>query len=306
MDRAGPMAQANKLTVFYDGACPLCHREIAFYRGREGADEIAWVDVSRTAEDEVAPGLSKDSALARFHVLRSDGSVVSGGRAFAELWTALPGFRLLGRVFRARPLAWTLNRAYVLFLKYRPCLQAAVASRATDRARAVPAWLLRDLRSNHAGETGAVAIYRGILAVSRSDDIRGFAERHLETERRHLALIETVLPERSRSVCLPLWRVAGFLTGAVPALFGPGAVFATIDAVETFVDGHYRAQVERLSREGGHDALRDLLERCRGDELRHRDEARGLLDTPRGIIAKAWCRAIGAGSAVAAASARRL
>ena len=32
----------------------------------------------------------------------------------------------------------------------------------------IPAWLRRDLRSDHAGESGAVEIYRGILAVSRS------------------------------------------------------------------------------------------------------------------------------------------
>jgi demethoxyubiquinone hydroxylase (CLK1/Coq7/Cat5 family) len=36
-----------------------------------------------------------------------------------------------------------------------------------------------------------------------------------------------------------LWRVAGWLTGALPALFGRAAVLRTIDAVETFVEGHY-------------------------------------------------------------------
>ena len=47
-------------------------------------------------------------------------------------------------------------------------------------ARPLP-WLERELRSDHAGETGAVFIYRGIAAVARwrnSAELLGFAERH--------------------------------------------------------------------------------------------------------------------------------
>ena len=129
----------KKLTVFYDGGCPLCVREIGFYRRRKGADEIRWVDVSEipvseigsspAGEGEVAPGLSCRQALARFHVLDSDGRLVSGGEAFAVLWRALPGFRLLGRLCRVPPLPRILNFAYDRFLKIRPWLQARVRAR---------------------------------------------------------------------------------------------------------------------------------------------------------------------------------
>lgn len=128
------MAKAEKLTVFYDGACPLCELEISFYRRRQGADEVSWVDVSGTSIDEVAPGLSRDKALARFHVMHPDGALVSGGRAFADLWSILPGFSPWGRLLRYRPLTWVLNRAYDLFLGFRPRLQAMMAARQTHRA----------------------------------------------------------------------------------------------------------------------------------------------------------------------------
>lgn len=111
------------LTVFYDGACPLCAREIAFYRSRKGAARVSWVDVAACAQETVTPGLSKQAALARFHVRHADGRLVSGGAAFTALWVALPGFRLLGRLFQLPPLAWTIDRAYPLFLKVRPRLQ---------------------------------------------------------------------------------------------------------------------------------------------------------------------------------------
>ena len=300
------MANTEKLTVFYDGACPLCDREISFYRRRKGAGGVSWVDVSRSPEEEVAPGLSKERALARFHVRNADGTIVSGGAAFAGLWAVLPGFRLLGRLFQIRPLTWALNRAYVLFLGFRPRLQNLVSRRQACRTDALPDWLVRDLRSDHAGETGAVAIYRGILALSRSAEIRTFAAAHLKTERQHLELIETVLPRRDRSIFLPLWRAAGFVTGAVPALFGRRAVFATIDAVETFVDRHYADQVDRLSRAGTHAELRTLLERCRPDEVCLRDEARGSLVGPPGAVTRVWCWMIAAGSAAAVAVARRV
>ena len=96
----------------------------------------------------------------------------------------------------------------------------------------IPAWLLGELRSDQAGETGAVAIYQGILWVSRDAKIRHFAKHHLRTEKSHLSKINSVIPENSRSRLLPLWRAAGFVTGALPSLFGASAIYATIAAVE--------------------------------------------------------------------------
>ena len=109
-----------------------------------------------------------------------------------------------------------------------------------------PARLVSDLRTDHAGEAGAVMIYRGILATTRDASVRSFAQAHLATEAAHLATIEQLLAPRHRSRLLPLWRTAGWLTGALPAWVGPRAVFATIAAVETFVDHHYTEQIEAI------------------------------------------------------------
>jgi ubiquinone biosynthesis monooxygenase Coq7 len=169
-----------------------------------------------------------------------------------------------------------------------------------------PAWLIADLRSDHAGETGAVWIYRGILAVARDPGLRAFAERHKQTEQGHLDLLEEVLPPADRSRLLPLWRVAGFLTGFLPALFGPRAVYATIDAVESFVDHHYQDQLDRLDAAGIHPALRALLAECQADEIHHRDEAREAAGPPPGALLRAWAWLVGAGSKAAVAAARRV
>jgi ubiquinone biosynthesis monooxygenase Coq7 len=178
----------------------------------------------------------------------------------------------------------------------------------------VPPALWGDLRSDHAGETGAVWIYHGVLAFSRDPGVRAFAQQHRATEQEHLRLITPLLPWPRRSRLLVPWRIAGWLTGALPALAGPRAVYATIAAVETFVDRHYQQQIDAIDalppaeREAAA-PLRALLERCRLDECHHRDEAaaaEALRQRPPGALLRAWCAVVGRGSAAAVVVARRI
>ena len=183
-------------------------------------------------------------------------------------------------------------------------------SLARTRIVILPAWLEGDLRTDHAGETGAVWIYHGILSVSRNPIVREFAQRHLKTEKRHLYEIGSVLKRTRRSRLLPVWRIAGFITGAVPALIGSRWVFYTIEAVETFVDAHYELQIRRLEAIRNLDpdmaAVRTILEACRADEIAHRDEALQIATKRPGLLAQLWCALVSLGSRIAVACARRI
>jgi demethoxyubiquinone hydroxylase (CLK1/Coq7/Cat5 family) len=296
----GPVA-SGALLVLYDGACPLCAREIAHYAGLSPVAPVHFRDVAAAPEGDLGCGIERDIALARMHVVEPDGTVRSGARAFIALWKRMPGWRWLGRLASVPPMPWLLEIAYRAFLRVRPALQAR-ARRAVDPVR----WLERELRSDHAGESGAVMIYRGILAVSRDAAVRAFAQRHLQTEQRHLAAMETLVPPASRTRLLPAWRLAGFLTGALPALASPQVVYATIAAVETFVDRHYLQQIERLPVDGEGGSLRAQLESFRHDELEHRDEAAALAAVRRGPLLRAWAAVVEAGSAAAVVVARRI
>ncbi len=187
--------------------------------------------------------------------------------------------------------------------KLRPPPQ--VRSELAEPAAPYPQWLEQELRSDHAGETGAVWIYRGVLSVTRDPGIRAFAQRHLKTEQRHLGLLENLLLARQRSRLVPIWRIAGFLTGALPALIGARAVYATVAAVETFVDRHYAQQIERLEPDGRWSSLRETLETCRLDEVSHRDESRDAAGDI-GPAIRTWCYLVAVGSAAAVALARRI
>lgn len=293
----------STLTVLYDGACPLCRREIAVYQGLQpirANQTLSFADISR-ADCPLPPGGERSQYLARFHVQRSDGQVLSGAKAFVALWATLPGWRYLEMAARLPGATPALELVYRLFLRVRPQMQGMAKAFEAPR---VAADLAGDLRSDQAGETGAVWIYRGLLTVSRDEGVREFAKRHLSTEQSHLDKINAVLPWPQRSRLLPGWRVAGFITGALPALFGPRAVYATIAAVETFVDTHYQHQIDKLKGQPEHAKLLALLVECQQEECEHRDEALALQATPPGWPLRAWCKLVGSGSAAAVGIAR--
>ena len=107
-------------TVYYDGACPLCSKEIDTYRRAQGADDLAWVDAANCDKNQLGGDLDSNTALARMHVRDESGNLISGAAAFAAIWARLPKTRWLGRLMGTRPVLWILEPAYIVFLKIRP------------------------------------------------------------------------------------------------------------------------------------------------------------------------------------------
>ena len=116
----------EKLTVYYDGGCPLCIKEISFYKRKDIGNNISWVDVTHSDEQTLGPGLDKEIALKRFHARSSSGELYSGSRAFTEVWLNLPGFHALGKLSSTRFLGGALEYLYRGFLLVRPLMQRIV------------------------------------------------------------------------------------------------------------------------------------------------------------------------------------
>lgn len=136
MHDPSPQAMQPTVTVFYDGSCPLCATEIQFYQRRRGPEQVTWIDASACSNSMLAPGLSRADALRRFHVRDAAGQLASRGRAFAVLWSALPAFSWLGRLFlQNRGLSWLLaGRALHAFPRWAP------ASAGVGASLAKPSW----------------------------------------------------------------------------------------------------------------------------------------------------------------------
>lgn len=117
-----PAGEGCGLTVYYDGSCPLCRREIGLYQGLHAAQPLRWHDVSSQAPEDSQ--LSQSQAMARLHVRDARGQVLSGAAAFVALWACLPGWRHLARLARLPGVLWLMEGSYRGFLRLRPGLQA--------------------------------------------------------------------------------------------------------------------------------------------------------------------------------------
>lgn len=120
--RIGGMANPA-LTVWFDGACPLCTAEIALMRRLDTNGAIDFVDVA--VPDAVCP-LDRAELLSRFHAQEAGKPIVSGAAAFAAMWRAVPLLRPLGISAQFPPALWLLERAYRLFLRVRPAIVRAL------------------------------------------------------------------------------------------------------------------------------------------------------------------------------------
>ena len=109
----------SAMTVFYDGACPLCSREIAFYKKRKSLSSLTWVDVSNCAKNDIPNGLTRHEVMARFHVRLADGTLRSGPRGFGEIWARMQGFAWLGKALQTNCLQPLLEWLYRGFLVVR-------------------------------------------------------------------------------------------------------------------------------------------------------------------------------------------
>lgn len=106
-------------TVYFDGGCPVCSREIAMYQRQPGGESVCWVDVTQCDPAALGDGLSREAAMARLHMRLPDGRLVSGAAAFTGMWAALPRWAWLGRLLGTRATLWLLEGGYRFFLLVR-------------------------------------------------------------------------------------------------------------------------------------------------------------------------------------------
>lgn len=137
----------------------------------------------------------------------------------------------------------------------------------------------RLLKVDHAGEHGAVNIYRAQILVSKilRPSLVPKLKHFKEHEERHLSIFGAELERRDIRRCRSFWfcGVGGWVLGFLTALLGKAGVMACTAAVETVVTEHLFHQLEFMQQRGGaagYDAVNDIIE----EELEH--QRTGILE----------------------------
>jgi predicted DCC family thiol-disulfide oxidoreductase YuxK len=97
------------LTLLFDGACPLCRREVEALRSRDrGEGRICFVDIDAPDYDPAAhAGISYREAMGRMHAIGADGRVIRDVAAFRE------AYRLVGMGWLYAPTSWPMLKPVV-------------------------------------------------------------------------------------------------------------------------------------------------------------------------------------------------
>jgi len=106
------------LTVFFDGACPICAREIAFMKRLDRRRQLTYCDFSRPDYDATSIGLSPSTLSEVIHARWADGRVITGVAVFQAMWEAV-GLGALAKLSRLPFIEPLVSRAYAWFARNR-------------------------------------------------------------------------------------------------------------------------------------------------------------------------------------------
>ena len=107
------------LTVYYDGKCGLCRREIEYYKRVAPTDRFVWLDIATDPAGLADLNISQADALRRLHALDSSGNTYVGVAAFIAIWQGLNYWRYLAMIIKLPLLQSSAAFLYDRFADYR-------------------------------------------------------------------------------------------------------------------------------------------------------------------------------------------
>ncbi len=109
-----------KIKVFFNNSCNICKAEIDHYK-KHSDENLEWVDITNNREAINLTSKSSEELLRRLHII-DNGIVISGAKAFVIIWSKIPKYKFLSKIFGFKPLFIIFHYlyefvAYFLFLK---------------------------------------------------------------------------------------------------------------------------------------------------------------------------------------------
>ena len=127
-----------KLTIFFDGGCPLCKREVDFLQSRNQKGYLSFIDINTSDFYlDLKYEITYKQAMERIHALKKDGSIIKDIKVFQEAYS----LSSLGWIYAPTKLpiidkliafVYRLWAKYRLRLTFRPSIEKLCATKGCD------------------------------------------------------------------------------------------------------------------------------------------------------------------------------
>lgn len=120
------MSVVYPLTIFYDGACGACSKEMGYYRSI--ADQrVQFVNIAADNFDAESFGKTIDDFQKQLHARDANGQYFTGVEAFRQLWDALPSplYPMLSTVIGLPGINLAARTGYAVFARFRHLLPSS-------------------------------------------------------------------------------------------------------------------------------------------------------------------------------------
>lgn len=108
------------ITVFYDGKCGLCSKEINHYRKIAPGGVFNWQDITESADNLKEEGVTLSQGLKFLHAKDGNGKMHVGVDAFILIWRRIGRLWRILAIFVSLPLIKQMaNFSYKLFANWR-------------------------------------------------------------------------------------------------------------------------------------------------------------------------------------------
>ncbi len=116
--------KVNELTVFYDGACGVCRREIESFRRRDRDGLLTLIDIAASTFDPAQYGRDLQTFMKKLHVRDVAGNFHTGVDALTRIWAIMPQpeLHLLSAVVAFPGINTVARSGYWLFARCRKYL----------------------------------------------------------------------------------------------------------------------------------------------------------------------------------------
>ncbi|MGB0238632.1 MAG: thiol-disulfide oxidoreductase DCC family protein [Cycloclasticus sp.] len=107
------------ITVFYDGKCGLCSKEINHYRKIAPSNIFNWQDITESADELNQEGITLAEGLRLLHAKDNSGQIHVGVDAFILIWKQLSRWCVLAFLVGLPIIRHIANAAYRAFANWR-------------------------------------------------------------------------------------------------------------------------------------------------------------------------------------------